>query len=93
MAPGALQTVRSASESHRSNRTLLIDSDSLYRGLQPVLWSLAASGFVFFYSFHGLRTAFSNDQHSPLKDLLFGSIAGVINIMVTAPLWVVNTSE
>lgn len=72
---------------------LSIDSESLYRGLNPVLVSLAASGFVYFYSFHGLRTAFSNNKPSPLKDLLFGSVAGIINIAVTAPLWVVNTSE
>jgi len=66
--------------------------ESLYRGLNPVLISLAASGFVYFYSFHGLRTVFAKDKKSsPMNDLLFGAIAGCINIFLTSPLWVVNT--
>lgn len=66
--------------------------ESLYRGLNPVLISLAASGFVYFYSFYGLRMVFSNaNKPSPVNDLLIGSVAGVINIMITAPLWTLNT--
>jgi len=66
---------------------------SLYRGLQPVLISVCASNFVYFYTFHGLRAVFSKDgqSHSVWKDLFLGAVAGVINVFTTTPLWVVNT--
>lgn len=70
--------------------------ESLYRGLSPVLTSLCASGFVYFYTFHGLRAVFSNSntngqKHSAVKDLSLGALAGVINVFSTTPFWVVNT--
>ncbi|XP_017863157.1 PREDICTED: peroxisomal membrane protein PMP34 [Drosophila arizonae] len=67
---------------------------SLYRGLGPVLQSLCISNFVYFYTFHALKLVTSNGargQQSALKDLLLGSIAGVINVFTTTPFWVVNT--
>ncbi|CAK1556304.1 unnamed protein product [Leptosia nina] len=63
--------------------------DSLYRGLCPVLQSLSISNFVYFYTFHALKKSSSNS--SALSDLLFGIIAGSINVVITSPLWVVNT--
>lgn len=62
---------------------------SLYRGLEPVLYSLFASGFVYFYSFHGLRRVAG--EKTALKDLGIGAVAGAINVLSTTPLWVVNT--
>lgn len=62
---------------------------SLYRGLEPVLYSLFTSGFVYFYSFHGLRRIAG--EKTALKDLLMGAIAGSINVLTTTPMWVVNT--
>ncbi|XP_053606286.1 peroxisomal membrane protein PMP34 [Plodia interpunctella] len=64
--------------------------DSLYRGLAPVLQSLSVSNFVYFYTFHSLRRVFYKDP-SALKDLLIGLVAGSINVILTTPLWVVNT--
>ncbi|XP_028041793.1 peroxisomal membrane protein PMP34-like [Bombyx mandarina] len=64
--------------------------ESLYRGLSPVLQSLSVSNFVYFYSFHALRKL-SSQPTSALRDLLFGLIAGSINVILTSPLWVVNT--
>ncbi|CAG9793911.1 unnamed protein product [Diatraea saccharalis] len=64
--------------------------ESLYRGLSPVLQSLSVSNFVYFYSFHALRKVVSNDN-SAIKDLLIGIAAGSINVLLTSPLWVVNT--
>jgi len=65
---------------------------ALYRGLGPVLQSLCASNFVYFYTFHGLK-AFSTGRlsTSALRDLFLGSVAGIINVFSTTPLWVVNT--
>jgi len=66
--------------------------ETLYRGLVPVLKSLCVSNFVYFYSFHGLKKFCANKiPPSALRDLMLGSLAGVINVLTTTPLWVVNT--
>lgn len=64
---------------------------TLYRGMVPVLQSLCASNFVYFYTFHGLKMLKTNKNQSAGNDLLVASIAGVINVLTTTPLWVVNT--
>lgn len=64
---------------------------TLYRGMVPVLQSLCASNFVYFYTFHGLKTLRSAKNQNAANDLLVASIAGAINVLVTTPLWVVNT--
>lgn len=64
---------------------------TLYRGMIPVLQSLCASNFVYFYTFHGLKLLRSQTNQSAGNDLLVASIAGVINVLTTTPLWVVNT--
>lgn len=64
--------------------------ESLYRGLSPVLQSLSVSNFVYFYTFHGLRKFASKDT-TAVKDLMIGLVAGSINVLLTSPLWVVNT--
>lgn len=67
--------------------------ESLYRGLGPVLTSLCCSNFVYFYTFHGLRSVYKKDakSQSALTDLVLASIAGAVNVLLTTPLWVVNT--
>ncbi|XP_029179369.2 peroxisomal membrane protein PMP34-like isoform X2 [Acropora millepora] len=66
---------------------------SLYRGLLPVLCSLYCSNFLYFYTFNGLKTVFvgKGKRSSSLQDLLFGYVAGIVNVLLTTPLWVVNT--
>lgn len=66
---------------------------SLYRGLLPVLCSLYCSNFLYFYTFNGLKTVFvgKGKRSSSLQDLLFGYVAGIVNVLFTTPLWVVNT--
>lgn len=65
--------------------------EGLYRGLNVVLQSLWCSNFVYFYSFHGLRGIFGKEDASAVRDLILASVAGVINVLVTTPMWVVNT--
>ncbi|XP_054706284.1 peroxisomal membrane protein PMP34-like [Uloborus diversus] len=99
-----LDTIRSrlqVEDSRKAKSTLaaikeLIEEEgifSLYRGLQPVLISLCCSNFVYFYTFHGLRRLVQSNQvgHSALGDLGVASIAGVINVFLTTPLWVANS--
>ncbi|XP_076623657.1 peroxisomal Membrane Protein 34 isoform X1 [Colletes latitarsis] len=64
---------------------------TLYRGMVPVLQSLCASNFVYFYTFHGLKMLRTRRNQTAGNDLLVASIAGVINVLTTTPLWVVNS--
>lgn len=63
--------------------------NALYRGLKPVLVSLGSSNFIYFYTFHGLKTLQKNSAAQ--NDLLLGIVSGIINVLTTTPLWVVNS--
>ncbi|XP_005150386.2 peroxisomal membrane protein PMP34 isoform X1 [Melopsittacus undulatus] len=63
-----------------------------YRGWFPVISSLCCSNFVYFYTFNSLKGLWVKGQHSTTgKDLVLGVVAGVVNVLLTTPLWVVNT--
>ncbi|KAK9502691.1 hypothetical protein O3M35_011408 [Rhynocoris fuscipes] len=62
---------------------------TLYRGIIPVLQSICASNFVYFYVYNGLKGVMKGGDSG--KDLILASIAGVINVLLTTPLWMVNT--
>ncbi|KAJ8344935.1 hypothetical protein SKAU_G00291280 [Synaphobranchus kaupii] len=66
---------------------------SLYRGWFPVISSLCCSNFVYFYTFNSLKRVWSTGggQSRPSKDLLMGFISGAVNVLLTTPMWVVNT--
>ncbi|EDM15732.1 solute carrier family 25 (mitochondrial carrier, peroxisomal membrane protein), member 17 (predicted), isoform CRA_f [Rattus norvegicus] len=63
-----------------------------YRGWFPVISSLCCSNFVYFYTFNSLKAVWVKGQRSSTgKDLAIGFVAGVVNVLLTTPLWVVNT--
>nr|XP_046160275.1 peroxisomal membrane protein PMP34-like isoform X2 [Oncorhynchus gorbuscha] len=63
-----------------------------YSGWLPVICSLCCSNFIYFYCFHSLRASWLRGHKStPSRDLLMGTAAGVVNVLMTTPLWVVNT--
>jgi len=62
--------------------------NEVYRGIIPTLESLCCSNFIYFYVFHGLK---GDKKRSAFQNLLFGAVAGAVNVIVTTPLWVVNT--
>ncbi|KAL3876149.1 hypothetical protein ACJMK2_034021 [Sinanodonta woodiana] len=66
---------------------------ALYRGLFPVITSLCISNFVYFYTYNTLKAVVLGTlgKPDPFKDLTFAFIAGVVNVLVTTPLWVANT--
>ncbi|KAM9394274.1 peroxisomal membrane protein PMP34 [Pholidichthys leucotaenia] len=66
---------------------------SLYRGWFPVISSLCCSNFVYFYTFNTLKklTVSGPGKSRPGKDLLMGIASGVVNVLLTTPMWVVNT--
>ncbi|KAK9876208.1 hypothetical protein WA026_022820 [Henosepilachna vigintioctopunctata] len=65
--------------------------EALYRGVTPCLSSLAISNFVFFYSFHSLKSLKIGTLNNTAKlDMMLSFLAGFVNICLTTPLWVVN---
>ncbi|KAJ1174132.1 hypothetical protein NDU88_005955 [Pleurodeles waltl] len=63
-----------------------------YRGWFSVISSLCCSNFVYFYTFNSLKVAWMKGKPSSTgKDLILGIVAGVVNVLLTTPLWVVNT--
>jgi len=67
----------------------------LYRGLQSVLTSLAVSNFVYFYTNNLLKVLLrritGEKSISVGQNLFVASLAGVVNVLLTCPLWVANT--
>lgn len=51
-------------------------SGSLYKGIIPVLQSICASNFVYFYIYNGLKASVKGGEGG--KDLILASVAGFI---------------
>ena len=85
----------------------LYHSKTLYRGVGPVVTTLAASNFVFFYAHEAIKKtllgsasgagagsqrskAGPGQRQSYAKALLASTLAGVVNVLITNPLWVAN---
>jgi len=62
---------------------------SLYRGLPSLVLALSVTNFVYFYTFHGLRTLYVT--HTASIDFICASVAGVVTVLLSNPLWVANT--
>ncbi len=66
----------------------------MYRGLESTLVSLATSNFIYFYTNNVLKVIYkkqSGQEISTGVNLLIASLAGVVNVLTTNPLWTVNT--
>ncbi|KAK2160775.1 hypothetical protein LSH36_127g12004 [Paralvinella palmiformis] len=66
---------------------------ALFRGWFPVVTSICCSNFVYFYVFNSLKAISypKGTQPYPAKDLVLAFTAGVVNVLLTTPLWVANT--
>jgi len=67
---------------------------ALYSGLKASLIGIAASNTVYFYWYSFLKdwyTQIVGQQLNALQVLGVSSLAGVINVLSTLPIWVVNT--
>jgi len=65
---------------------------TLYRGWNSLIVALTVTNFIYFYVFHGLKLYMGSTYQSQSvdKDLLFGIVAGILAVLVSNPLWVVN---
>ena len=68
---------------------------SLYKGLPSLVFALVVTNFIYFYVFHGLRIYFHNGEETEDSnsgtDLICGVVAGVAAVLLTNPIWVINT--
>lgn len=62
----------------------------LYRGVGPVVTTMAASNFVFFFVHQALKRFESKKRKSMWQAIVVSTLAGVVNVLVTNPLWVAN---
>jgi adenine nucleotide transporter 17 len=93
-----IRTYQQVGGPDRTSITDLINDQglgALYRGLQSVLTSLAVSNFVYFYTNNlmkvFLRKITNNKAITVGQNLFVASLAGVVNVLLTCPLWVANT--
>ena len=73
----------------------LHERGELYRGATPVVTTLGISNYVFFYALNMVKRILAakgdgNKSSGKVKSLLASSLAGVINVLLTNPLWVAN---
>jgi len=66
----------------------------LYKGLESYLVSLAISNFIYFYTYNLLKVLHKkltkDASISVVQNLVIGSLAGAINVVLTCPLWAAN---
>jgi len=61
----------------------------MYRGVGPVVSTLAASNFVFFFMHQAVKR-FLGKRKSAWRALAASTLAGIVNVLITNPLWVAN---
>jgi adenine nucleotide transporter 17 len=77
------------------------EKDELYLGVGPIVLTLATSNFVFFFMNETMKRVLlpssgSRPPHSPKSrsapylSLLASCLAGIVNVLITNPLWVTN---
>jgi len=93
-----LDVIRTHQQVEKTSITDLINEQgvgTLYKGLQSVLTSLAVSNFVYFYTNNLMKVMlrkFTGEKTITVGQNLFvASLAGVVNVLLTCPLWVANT--
>lgn len=72
---------------------------SLYRGWYSLVVTLMIMSFIYFYCFHTLRrrvgdfliVSSEGPANKVVVDLMAGYLAGCVAVIVTGPLWLVNT--
>uniref|UniRef100_A0A7S2QSI1 Uncharacterized protein n=1 Tax=Norrisiella sphaerica TaxID=552664 RepID=A0A7S2QSI1_9EUKA len=68
---------------------------ALYQGWKSAVMAIGSSNFVYFYTYNLLKLAYrkntGNKQLTTGANLLIASLSGVANVLLTSPIWTVNT--
>ncbi|KAJ0413731.1 mitochondrial carrier domain-containing protein [Aspergillus carlsbadensis] len=71
----------------------------LYSGLESALFGISVTNFVYYYWYEWTRSAFENTaakagrskKLSTSESMIAGAIAGSATVLITNPIWVINT--
>ncbi|BCS27510.1 putative peroxisomal membrane protein Pmp47 [Aspergillus puulaauensis] len=71
----------------------------LYSGLESALFGISVTNFVYYYWFEWTRSAFEkaaekagrSKKLSTIESMIAGAIAGSATVLLTNPIWVINT--
>lgn len=98
-----VRTVLQTDDISKGTRTMsqvikeILDTDGiagLFRGWQSQVVALGTSNFVYFYTYNMLKVIIQKKTQTtitPVTNLGVGAIAGVVNVLLTTPLWMVST--
>jgi len=67
---------------------------AFYTGWKGQVIALGCSNFVYFYAYNCLKVIVQKRNKAtigPVQNLAVGAVAGVINVLLTTPLWAVST--
>ncbi|KAL3960059.1 hypothetical protein ACCO45_005176 [Purpureocillium lilacinum] len=68
---------------------------SLYSGINSALFGISVTNFVYYYWYEWTRASFerarASKKLSTIESMIAGAIAGSATVIITNPIWVVNT--
>ncbi|KAJ6001759.1 hypothetical protein N7522_006986 [Penicillium canescens] len=95
-------STRAQVESKRAHSTTL-DAEGisgLYSGLESALFGISVTNFVYYYWYEFTRSAFekaaiqsnrASKKLTTVESMIAGAIAGSATVLITNPIWVINT--
>ncbi|KAG0222899.1 hypothetical protein BGW42_003542 [Actinomortierella wolfii] len=63
----------------------------LYSGLDSALFGISLTNYTYYYFYEFTKSVINKAQMSTLEQMSAGAVAGAATVMITNPVWVVNT--
>ncbi|KAF9167489.1 hypothetical protein DFQ27_001013 [Actinomortierella ambigua] len=63
----------------------------LYSGLDSALFGISLTNYTYYYFYEFTKSIINKVQMSTLEQMSAGAVAGAATVMITNPIWVVNT--
>lgn len=97
IAGRALASLTGTNDRARADQTTLTEClhrlwrrQELYRGFSPIVRTLTISNFLFFYFHTFMKQLVASGRRTRASLLLASCLAGVVNVLLTNPLWVAS---
>ncbi|KAG0299363.1 hypothetical protein BGZ97_003758 [Linnemannia gamsii] len=63
----------------------------LYSGLDSALFGISLTNYCYYYFYEFTKSAINKVQMSTLESMSAGAVAGAATVLITNPIWVINT--
>ncbi|KAG0359409.1 MAG: mitochondrial carrier domain-containing protein [Linnemannia gamsii] len=63
----------------------------LYSGLDSALFGISLTNYCYYYFYEFTKATINKAQMSTLESMSAGAVAGAATVMITNPIWVINT--